>query len=92
MNVLVNSPLASINTNYTLLASSSSTSVTWTDSSSDTNVKAAIEADATSGNKRLYKNCICNEFTFTYASWYIKRMEKNVKKYSSNILRYMNIY
>ena len=48
-NVLVNSPLASINTNYTLLATSSSTST------NDTNVKAAIEADATSGKKKLYK-------------------------------------
>ena len=67
-NVLVNSPLASINTNYTLLASSSSTSITWTDSTSDTNVKAAMETDATSGKKMLYKNFIYNEFTFTYAS------------------------
>ena len=67
-NVLVNSPLASINTNYTLLAASSSTTVKGTGSTNDTNVKAAIEADATSGKKKLYKNFIYNEFTFTYAS------------------------
>ena len=67
-NVLVNSPLASINTNYTLLTTSSSTSVKGTESTNDTNVKAAIEADATSGKKKLYKNFIYNEFTFTYAS------------------------
>ena len=67
-HVLVNSPLASINTNYTLLASSSSTSITWTDSTSNTNMKAAMAADATSGKKKLYKNLIYNEFTFTYAS------------------------
>ena len=36
-----------------------------------------MEADATSGKKKLYKNFIYNEFTFTYASWYI---EKNGKK------------
>ena len=63
-NVLVNSPLASINTNYTLLATSSSTSVKGTDSRNDTNVKAAIETDAISGKKKLYKNFIYNEFTY----------------------------
>ena len=64
----MNSTLASINTNYTLLATSSSTSVKGTESTNDTNVKAAIETDATSGKKKLYKNFIYNEFTFTYAS------------------------
>ena len=64
----MNSQLASINTNYTLLATSSSTSVKGTESTNDTNVKAAIETDATSGKKKLYKNFINNEFTFTYAS------------------------
>ena len=88
----MNSPLASINTNYTFLASSSSTSITWTESTSDTNMKAAMVADATSGKKKLYKNFIYNEFTFTYASSYIEKMERNVKKHSSHILRYMNIY
>ena len=67
-NALVNSALASINTNYTLLATSSSTSVKGMESTNDTNVKAAIEADARSGRKKLYKNFIYNEFTFTYAS------------------------
>ena len=64
----MNSLLASINTNYTLSATSSSTSVKGTKSTNDTNVKAAIEADATSGKKKLYKNFIYIEFTFTYAS------------------------
>ena len=67
-NVLVNAPLASINTNYTLLVVSSSTSVTLTYGTADTNVKDAMAADATSGKKKLYKNFIYNEFTFTYAS------------------------
>ena len=67
-NVLVNSPLASINTNYTLLAASFSTSVKGTESTNDINVKAAIEADVTSGKKKLYKKFIYNEFTITYAS------------------------
>ena len=76
-NIFVSSPLASINTNYTLLASSPSTSVIGTESTIDTNVKAATATDATSGKKKLYKNFIYNEFTFTYASAYI---EKNGKK------------
>ena len=76
-NVSVTSPLPYINTNYTLLASSSSTNVQVTESTSVTNMKPAIEEDATSGKKNLYKNFIYNEFTFKYASWYI---EKNGKK------------
>ena len=76
-NVLVNSPLASINTNSTLLATSSSTCVKGTESTNDSHVKAAIETDATSGKKMLYKNFIHNEITLTYASAYI---EKNGKK------------
>ena len=41
----------------------------WTESTSDTNVKGAMKADATSGKKKLYKkNFMYNEFTFTYAS------------------------
>ena len=77
-NILVSSPLASINTNYTLLTSSSSTSVKGTGhrNTINTNMKAAIETDAISAKKRLYKNIVYNEFTFTYASWYIEKMER----------------
>ena len=67
-NILVSAPLEYINTNYTLLASSSATSVKGTESRSDRNMKTAMEEDDTSGKKRLYKNMIYNEFTFTYAS------------------------
>ena len=67
-NVSVTSPLAYINTNYTLLASSSSTNVQVTESTSVTNMKPAIEEDATSGKKNVYKNFTYNEFTFKYAS------------------------
>ena len=88
----MNAPLASVNTNYTLLAASSSTSITLTYATNNTNVKIAMAADATSGKKKLYKNFIYNEFTFIYASSYIEKMDRNVKKYSSHILRYMNIY
>ena len=62
------SPLAYINTNYTLLASSSSTNVQVTESINVTNMKPAIEEDATSGEKNVYKNFIYNEFKFKYAS------------------------
>ena len=91
-NVWVNTQLVSINTNYTLLASSSSTTMTSKDGISDRNMKDGMARDDTSGKKKLYKNFIYNEFTFTYASSYIEKMDRNVKKYSSHILRYMNIY
>ena len=54
-NVLVNSQLASINTNSTLLATSSSICVKGTENRNDSHVKAAIEADATSGKKMYTK-------------------------------------
>ena len=54
-NVLESSPLASINTNYTLLASSSSTSVKGTESTNDSHRKPAMEANATSGKKSYTK-------------------------------------
>ena len=78
-NILVSAPLQYINTNYTLLASSSTTSVKGTKSRSDRNMKAAME-DNISGKKRLYKNLIYNEFTFTYASWYIEKHGKISQK------------
>ena len=73
----MNTPLVSINTNYTLLASSSSTSITLKDGTSYRNVKDAMAAYATSGKKKLYQNFIYSEFIFTYASSYI---EKNGQK------------
>ena len=51
-----------------------------------------IAGNYTSGQKKLYKNFIYNEFTFTYPSSDIEQMDRNVKKYSSHILKYMNIY
>ena len=55
------------------------------------NMKDGMARDDISGKKKLYKNFIYNEFTFTYASSYIKKMDRKVK-FSSHILRYMNIY
>ena len=66
--MLVSAPLEYINTNYTLLASSSTRSVKGTESRSERNMKADLEEDDTSGKKKLYKNLIYNEFTFKYAS------------------------
>ena len=91
-NILVSVPLEYINTNYTLLASSSATSVKGTEDRSDRNMKAAMKEDDKSGKKKLYKNLIYNEFTFTYTSWYIEKHGKIYQKYSPNILRYMNVY
>ena len=61
-NVLVSSPLASINTNCTLLASSSSSPVKVTESTNDSNLKPGMKAYTTSGKekfmKKLYIQCI----------------------------------
>ena len=56
------------------------------------NMKDGQARDDKPGKKKLYKNFIYNEFTYTYPSSYIEKMDRNVKKYSSHILRYMNIY
>ena len=79
----MNSQLAFINTNSTLLGTSSSTCVKGTESTKNSDVKAATETDTTSGKKKLYKNFIYNEFTLIYASAYI---EKNWKEMSKNIV------
>ena len=79
-NVLVNSQLASINTKSTLLATSSSTCVKGTESTNYSHVKAAIETDAASGKKKLYKNFIDNEFILTYASAYIEKLGKKCQR------------
>ena len=91
-NVRVNTPIVSINTNYTLLASSSATNMISKDCISDRNMTDGTAGHDTSGKKKLYKNLTYNEFTFTNVSSDIEKMDRNVKKYSSHILRYMNIY
>ena len=48
-----------------------------------------MAGDDTSGEKKLYKNFIYNEFTFTYASSDIAQMDRNVKNYGSHILKYV---
>ena len=52
-NAPVTSPLANINTNYTLLVSPSSTNVQVTESTSVSNMKPTTEEDATSAKKNL---------------------------------------
>ena len=88
-NVLVNSPQACINTNYTLLGSSTSRSMTSTHSTSDTNVKDVMEADAISGNNNLCKNFIYNELPLTDAPAYIG---KNAKKCQRIYFSHTQIY
>ena len=46
---------------------------------SDRNMTDGMAGDDTSGKKKLYKNLIYNEFTFTYASSDIEKMDRNVK-------------
>ena len=72
-NVSVSSPLESVTANTTVLASSPSPTVKVTESTTDTNSKSAMEADATSGKKNVYKNFVYNEFTLRYASCYIEK-------------------
>ena len=91
-NVSVHMPIVSINTNYTLLAASSGTHMISQDCRSDTNMTDGMAGDDTSGKKKLYKKFIYSEFTFTYVSSDIEQMDRNVKKYSSHILKYMDIY
>ena len=50
------------------------------DCRSDTNMTDGMAGDYTSGKKKLYKNFIYNEFTFTYTSSDIEQMDSNVKK------------
>ena len=57
-NVSVNSPWISINTNSTLLGSSSSLTMTLTETTSDMICKSGMTADATSGREKLLKNFI----------------------------------
>ena len=78
-NVWVNTPIVSINTNYTLLAWSSATNMISSDCISDRNMTDGMTGDDTPGKKKIYKNFIYNEFTFTYASSDIEKMDRNVK-------------
>ena len=61
-NVAVSSPPESVNANHTLLPSSPSATVKVTESRTDTNLKPAMEADATSSKEKLWKNFIYNAF------------------------------
>ena len=60
-NVAVISMLESVNTNCILLPSSPLPTVKVTESTSDTNLKPAMETDVTSGKEKLWKNFIYNE-------------------------------
>ena len=89
----MSSPLAYINTNYTLLALSSSTTVQVTESTSDTNMKPTIEEDATSGKKMYIKSLYTMNLHLNMHLNILKKKWKDISnKYTSNILTYMNIY
>ena len=61
-NVVVSSLLEFVNANHTLLPSSHSPTVKVTESRTDTNLKPAMEADATLGKEKLWKNFKYNAF------------------------------
>ena len=88
-------PIVSINTNYTWLASSSATNMISKYCISDRNMTDGMAGDDTSGKKKLYKNLIYNEFTFTYVSsdnekW--TEMSKNIVLTYSDIWIYINTF
>ena len=56
--------------------------MTAKDGISDRNMKDGMARDDTSGKKKLYKNFIYNEFTFTYASSYIDKNGQKCQKIS----------
>ena len=66
-NVSVSLPLASINTNCTLLGTSSSPTAKVTETTTDINSKPGMKADATSGKEKLWKNFIYDAFLGKYA-------------------------
>ena len=61
-NVSVSLPLASISTNCTLLASSSSPTGKVTETTTDINSKPEMKADATSCKEKLWNNFIYSAF------------------------------
>ena len=83
-SVSVNSPLTSINTNSTLLASSSSLTTTPTEMTSDMILKSGMKADGTSGREKLLKNFTYYAFVWKYPSWHIKKL-KDMSKISIKI-------
>ena len=90
--VFVNSQQACINGNSMLLGTSS-TCVKATKCTETSHGKDEGELDIPTFEKKLNKHFICNEFTLIYPSSYIHRkLDRNVKEYSSNILRYINRY
>ena len=68
-NVSVSSPVASVNTNSTSLASASSPNMKVTAMTTDIILESGMEADATSGKENLWKNFISNAFVWKYPSW-----------------------
>ena len=76
------SPLESVTADPTVLASSPSPTVAVTETTTHTNSKPAMEADATSGKKNFCKDFIYNEFMLKYASSYISKMERYLKDIS----------
>ena len=88
----MNSQEACINGNSMLLGTSS-TCVKATKCIETSHGKGEGEFDIPTGEKKLNKHFICNEFTLIYPSFiYSQKLERNVKEYSSNILRYINRY
>ena len=85
-SVSVNLPQISINTNTTLLGSSSSVTMTPMETTSHIISKSTMTADTTSGREKLLKNFIYSAFMSKYPSWHMKIIDRYVK----DIWIYMN--
>ena len=69
-NVSVNSPWASINTNFYFITCSILTNYDSNrKKTTDTTLESGITEDATSGRERLFKNFIYNAFVWKYPLW-----------------------
>ena len=77
--VSVCSPLASINTNCTLLALSSLTNVKVTERRTDTKLKPAMEADANQVRKTYIKTLNAMNFHLNIHLDILKKMERYLK-------------
>ena len=84
-NVSVSSPLASINTNFTLLALSSSPTMKVTESTTDTNSKPAMGADAAPGKKNLCKSLYTMNLHLNMHLDILKKMDRYLTDISNLI-------
>ena len=78
-NVSVSLPLASIDTNSTILPSASLPTMTMKEMTTEMILNTGMEADATSGKENVWKKFVYNTFVWKYPSSDISKIERYVK-------------